>query len=268
MTYGPVRGRWNIWQRTTDWQRATYWQHAVIPLAAREGPSHVAGVEYRFNKFGYRSDEFDLTGSAPALMFIGCSNTNGAALPWESLWTTIVTKHFASSWKIALRQYNLAWGGTGSDHVAMMVHQCVDILKPRAIFVLWPYIHRLTWFEEPDKRWHFKASATGMGTVRTEYDSYLRLSTDAHCFYNFIRNYNFVDDKLRLRNIPFVCGSVEPIERAILERYVNIKPYAGHVEFQGDLAHDNTHFGDRTHVKIAEMMIERAGGIGLNAHFN
>ena len=56
---------------------------------------------------------------------------------------------------------------------------------------------------------------------------------------------------------------MEPIERAMLERYVNIKPYAGHVDFQGDRARDNTHFGDRTHVKIAEMMIERAGEIGL-----
>ena len=72
-------------------------------------------ISYEFNSFGYRSDEFDETGSAPALMFIGCSNTLGIGIPWDALWTTLVTKHFTKAWGIPVRQYNLAWSGTGGS---------------------------------------------------------------------------------------------------------------------------------------------------------
>ena len=137
-------------------------------------------ISYEFNNFGYRSDEFDETGSTPALMFIGCSYTLGIGIPWGSLWTTIVTKHFETAWGLPVRQYNLAWSGTGGDHVAMVVHQCVDVLKPQAIFVLWSYINRLTWFETPHRRHHFLPNSSSI--PEAEHTALLRLSTDAHAF--------------------------------------------------------------------------------------
>src|SRR5579871_6877658 len=117
-------------------------------------------ISYEFNSMGYRSDEFEEFGLAPALMFVGCSNTLGIGVPWDALWTTLVTQHFRRAWNMPIRQYNLAWSATGADHVAMMVHQCIDILKPVAVFVLWSYVNRLTWFETPRRRHHFLPNLT------------------------------------------------------------------------------------------------------------
>lgn len=210
-------------------------------------------ISYEFNSFGYRSDEFDEAGSTPALMFIGCSNTLGIGIPWNGLWTTHVTKHFTRAWGIPVRQYNLAWSATGGDHVAMIVHQCVDILKPQAVFVLWSYVHRLTWFETPSRRYHFLPNYN-LSTPETEHNAFQRLSTDAQAFFNFVKNYNFVAWRLKAMGVPFFCGNLERFDVDILKHYVPTHSFAGRWS-RLDVARDNQHSGVKSHADFADKMI-------------
>jgi hypothetical protein len=213
-------------------------------------------ISYEFNSFGYRSDEFDQYGVAPGLMFIGCSNTLGIGIPLDCLWTTLVTRHFQTVWDMPIRQYNLAWSATGGDHVAMMVHQCTSVLKPRAVFVLWSYVNRLTWFETPKRRYHFLPSSTKF-VPEAEHNAFLRLSTDSQAFFNFVRNYNFVENALKAMGVPFFCGILERFETDTLEYYVPLGPYVGRWN-RLDTARDNQHSGVKSHADFADRIIEKA----------
>jgi hypothetical protein len=219
-------------------------------------------ISYEINNFGYRSDEFDETGSVPALMFIGCSYTLGIGIPWESLWSTIVTNHFQTAWGTPVRQYNLAWSGTGGDHVAMIVHQCVDILKPQAIFVLWSYINRLTWFETPRRRHHFFPNSSSI--PETEHTAFLRLSTNANAFFNFVKNYNFVVWRLKAVGVPFFCGTYENFDVETLKHYVPTNSFAGRWR-RLDLARDNQHSGVQSHARFAEKITGIAKDLQLSS---
>jgi hypothetical protein len=213
-------------------------------------------ISYDFNSFGYRSDEFDESGRTPSLMFIGCSNTLGIGTPWDGLWTTRVTKHFAARWGIPVRQYNLAWGATGADHVAMMVHQCVDILKPLAVCVLWSYVSRFTWFESATRRYHFLPNIYP-SVPEAEHKAYLRLQTDAQSFFNFVKNYNFVAWRLAAIGVPFFCGSLDRFDADTLKHYVPMNSFVGRWNHL-DSARDNRHSGVRSHADFADKMIAAA----------
>lgn len=210
-------------------------------------------ISYEFNTYGYRSDEFDESGSVPALMFVGCSNTLGIGIPWEALWTTLVTRYFEKAWGVPVRQYNLAWSATGGDHVAMMVHQCVDILKPKAVFVLWSYVNRLTWFETPTRRYHFLPNLT-TSVPEVEHKAFLRLSTDAQAFFNFVRNYNFVACRLESFGVPFFCGNLERFEVETLKHYMPLSSFVGRWN-RLDVARDNQHSGVTSHAEFAKNVI-------------
>jgi hypothetical protein len=218
-------------------------------------------VNYNFNSYGYRSDEFDVDRSPPAIVFIGCSNTLGIGIPFEALWTTIVTRYFQEQWKTTVLQYNLAWMGTGSDHVAMMVHQCIDLLKPAAVFVLWSYVNRMTWFADVKRRFHFLPDSTRYAPPK-EHEAFLLLSTDAQAFFNYVRNYNFVYDRLFRRNIPFFCGNLEQFSIDTLRNYVPTDCFVGRWN-RLDAARDNQHSGVKSHADFAVRTIAAAKGVSL-----
>ena len=218
-------------------------------------------VSYAFNSYGYRSDEFDIERCPPAIMFVGCSNTLGVGIPIDALWTTIVTRYFEERWKTRVLQYNLAWGGTGTDHVAMMIHQCIDLLKPAAVFVLWSYIHRMTWFADVNQLFHFLPKIRPAFPPK-EHNAFLRLSTEAHAFFNYVRNYNFVHDRLSQRKIPFFCGSLEQFSTDTLAHYVSTDCFVGRWN-RLDVARDNLHSGVKSHADFAARIIAVASGISL-----
>ena len=206
-------------------------------------------VSYDFNSFGYRSDEFELDRKACALVFLGCSNTLGVGIPFESLWTTLVTNHLENRWQRPVRQYNLAWSGTGSDYIAMMAHQCIELLRPNAVFVLWSYVNRLMWFSESNRQHYFLPEHTST-LLGDEHAAFLRLATEAQGFFNFVRNFHFVNDRLRRLDIPYYWGTIENFSNCMLGHYLPLDGFVGRWNRQ-DFARDGRHEGVKTHADFA-----------------
>jgi len=230
---------------------------------AKRGNKEVApdSVWYDFNDHGYRSDEFDLTGQAPGIMFAGCSHTVGAGVPWDSVWTELVTNHYRREWNMPeLRNYNLATSGASGDYVAMIVQQAVDVLRPLAVFVLWPHSQRMMWVEK--SAIHFVPTIAHR-LASNEHDSFLRLYTNDHAFVQFVRNYNFVVNKLSLEQIPFVCAvSNDAYTKEMLAPYIATESFAGIWQYR-DKARDGFHRGIKSHVGLALRMIQQAQEIGF-----
>jgi hypothetical protein len=214
----------------------------------------IESVGYEFNSLGYRGPELERRTGEAGAMFIGDSNTLGLGMPWEHLWTSLVRDRLEQRWGVPVRQFNLGWPATGSDYVAMMVHQCVDVLEPDAVCVLWSYVPRMTWFAGPRRQIHFQAEYV-QKVDPAEHAAYLRLATEANSFFNFIRNFHLVHAHLTLRRIPFYWGSIEPLSLALLRSYVPLDGYVGAFPSL-DLARDGRHAGVRSHARFAARVLE------------
>jgi hypothetical protein len=216
----------------------------------------IDSVGYEFNSLGYRGPELQREPGEQVAMFLGCSITIGEGMPWEDLWTSLVTQHLERRWGAPVRQCNLAWGGTGSDYSAMLLHQAVDVLRPDAVFVLWSFTARMTWFANARTSVTFLPGI--MPRLPAQYakegEAYLRLATDAQGFFNFVRNFHFVYERLLPLGVPYYWGMVEPFSREMLKDYVPVDRYIGDLRTL-DVARDAAHPGRESHLRFADLAI-------------
>jgi hypothetical protein len=186
-------------------------------------------------------------------MFLGDSNTFGLGTPLESLWTSSVVKHLEKRWGVPVRQFNLAWGGTGSDYTAMIIHQVVEVLKPNAVFVLWSFVGRLTWFADTRCQVHFIPEWIPDSYAK-DHSAYLRLATEPHGFFNYVRNFHLVNDRLLRLGIPYYWGHLEQFSVGMLAPYVPLDGFVGRWQIV-DFARDARHGGLRSHALFADLVI-------------
>jgi hypothetical protein len=224
----------------------------------------VDSIGYEFNTLGYRGPEFVREPGEAVALFVGDSNTFGVGMPWEQVWTSIVTRHLEQRWGVPVRQCNLAWPGTGTDYAAMMIHQSIDVIKPDAVFVLWPATARLTWFPDPRRQVLFRAVAAeehhpdeSPAPKDKEHAAYLRLATPSHGFFNYIRNFHLVNSRLLQMEIPYYWGNVENLSTEILHHYVPLDGYVGRwTRVNADFARDHQHAGVKSHAGFAASVTE------------
>ena len=84
-------------------------------------------VIYKFNSHGFRCDEFSHDDS---VMFLGCSNTLGMALPLEDTWAYQVAKN------LNLKSVNLGIPGTGPDTAFRLANHYIPQIKPKIVVYL------------------------------------------------------------------------------------------------------------------------------------
>lgn len=211
-------------------------------------------ISYEFNRLGYRGPEFELKEDEVGVMFLGDSNTLGVGMPWDGLWTSLVTNHLQKRWGRPVRQYNLAWAGTGSDYTAMMIHQTAEVLRPKVVFILWSYVSRMTWFAVPDRPVYFKPQWY-QNTYLKEHSAYLRLATAPQTFFNYVRNFHLVNDRLSRLGIPYIWGNLEEFSDGMLAPYLPLDGFAGRWRCL-DLARDARHAGLETHSSFAASVVK------------
>jgi hypothetical protein len=86
-------------------------------------------ITYKFNSHGFRCDEFS---NEDNIMFLGCSNTMGMALPLEDTWPYNVAKN------LNLKSVNLSIPGTGPDTAFRMANHYIPQIKPKIVVYLDP----------------------------------------------------------------------------------------------------------------------------------
>ena len=86
-------------------------------------------ITYKFNSYGFRSDEID---DRDCMIALGCSFTIGIGLPVESTWPQIVGR------QLGLVPHTMAWGGTSADTCFRLAEYWIPQLKPKAVFMLAP----------------------------------------------------------------------------------------------------------------------------------
>jgi hypothetical protein len=186
---------------------------------------------YKFNHYGFRSDEFD--SGEPNIMFVGCSHTAGIGLPVESTWAYIV------STSLRLKNYNLGIGGASNDTAFRMAYYWIDQLRPAIVIFLSTERTRfeLHTIDNTVKDFSVQDIQNQMFPEATPFMRHW-ISNDINSDMNYLKNTLAVKQLCDNRGIKYVQ-----------EEILNIHEL--------DKARDLQHYGRRTNRRIAAMILSR-----------
>ncbi len=219
-------------------------------------------ITYTWNQHGFRSDEFVEDGR-DSILVVGDSWTIGMGVPVEHSWPNLLRDKIDPNFKI----YNLSMAAASNDYIVRALYKTIDILKPKAVFVLWPgFAGREVAFRKkliPFKRMN------GLGDERRDKDLFKEFQPlfldPSYFMYQHIKNKEFAksicdnhgvifhdlalgDEKFIINNLnndsinSDIEQTVNKIDAFNLEK--NAIKCIGQ-EFKFPLARDNTHFGHK-----------------------
>lgn len=93
-------------------------------------------LEYKYNSYGFRSEEFDFNIKSKPILFFGCSHTVGIGLHVEQTFPYIVSQ------KLNLPYYNLGVAGGANNTIFRLAHSYIPRLRPSKAVILYTYNER------------------------------------------------------------------------------------------------------------------------------
>lgn len=100
-------------------------------------------ITYKYNSHGFRCDEFTQTSELP-ILFLGCSVTEGYALPHSDCWAKILIDKIRKSTGKNIPFWNLSIAGCGIDTQANLLFNFRNNFeKPQYIFSFFPPFSRV-----------------------------------------------------------------------------------------------------------------------------
>lgn len=248
---------------TTHWYRRDEY-----PKLNKDSPYSDTDITYVWNRYGFRSDEFDDDGRGSIMVF-GCSYTLGIGCPIEHTWPHILKNKLNPKLKV----YNISMAAASSDFISRALYKTVDILRPTAIFILWP---RHPAREIPFKGQYIPFKITTLeqvefrGNNKKLFGAYNPLFADYSFFmYHQRKNEILVKSICAEKNIPIQWLTVSVEEDldnpnffqliSNVENFNNDKAAIRRIGYQFNfpLARDNYHLGKEGNEYIANLFYER-----------
>lgn len=188
-----------------------------------------APITYKFNSYGFRSDEFSLD---PNIVFLGCSHTCGIGMPIEQTWASIVSK------TLGLKNFNLGVGGSSNDTAFRLGQHWIPQLNPNIVIFLSPERSR---FEL-----HNDKHIQDWGTWQEHHSEDYKMLWRTWILNNTNSNMNYLKNKLALEQI---CDKLNI--KLLHTEYRDIS-CNGH-----DLARDLGHGGTKANQLIADHFLSK-----------
>lgn len=188
-------------------------------------------ITYTFNSFGFRCDEFDLNGTQPVILCLGCSHTEGVGLNIKDVWPTKIQEKFPNH-----KVYNLGIGGCSSDSITRVLTNTCSLLKPEKVFILWPTMSRFETFVAP---------------TAIEYHGTWNITKEKLFLYDDLQQYNNFQKNRTIVNLLQNKYKFEFYELEF-EKIVEFDPTFSRIV---DYARDD-HFGPRHHIHIASLFLD------------
>lgn len=145
---------------------------------------------YKFNKYGFRCDNFT---QEPSIMFLGCSFTLGTGLPMEDTWS------YKTAQSVKLKRVNLGVGGGANDTAFRLANFWLPRILPKIVVFLPTINTRLEVVRETKSDiW----SAWLIGSNNKFY--YDWVSNDINCRLNYLKNSLAIKQLCTELNIKYV----------------------------------------------------------------
>lgn len=112
-------------------------------------------IDYQYNSRGFRDQEWpdSLQELKDAVWVVGDSFTSGLGSPLAHTWPAVLAKN------INHRVINVSLDGASNDWISRRARAIVDHIAPRAVIVMWSYLHRTEsdqlHLSDCDRRQHF-----------------------------------------------------------------------------------------------------------------
>jgi hypothetical protein len=189
-------------------------------------------ISYKYNKYGFRSDEFD---DRPAGLALGCSHTEGIGIPEQNTWPSVLSK------LLGIHIWNLGVGGVSLDTVFRLLDYWLPKLSPKFVTICIPNIARTELFQSSDLV-NFGPWST---SSKKEEEFYYRKWIDSGINLIQLRRKN-------LLAIQQLCHSAN-VKLIMLDSYLILKTS------DNDITPDNTardlkHFGVQNHMYFAQQV--------------
>lgn len=97
----------------------------------------IRDIEYRYNDFGYRCDNFNDHNVIP-IVYLGCSLTEGIGLPIESTWGYLLTERIRVVTNKKIPFWSLAQAARGIDNQANLLYEFTRTHPIKYVFCLFP----------------------------------------------------------------------------------------------------------------------------------
>ncbi len=94
-------------------------------------------ITYKYNRYGFRCDEFD---DRPAGIALGCSHTEGVGVREQDAWSSVLSK------LLGVHVWNLGVGSSSLDTVFRVLEYWLPKLTPKFVAICIPYVARIEVF--------------------------------------------------------------------------------------------------------------------------
>lgn len=191
-------------------------------------------IEYKFNNFGFRCDEFEDT---DCIVTLGCSYTFGTGLPIKDTFPQIVAENYK------LKNYNLGIPGAANSSCFRVGYHWIPALKPKYVVFAQPHRTRLALQKANGVEIHLKAShihEREAAPYRAWYHTFI--SNDNNILLEYEKNIMAIKYLCQTNNIPLINFEIEdylPDEKT------------------KDYARDLLHYGVKTQKQISDMVINQ-----------
>ena len=194
--------------------------------ANKLGPWHsVSNIEYKFNSYGFRAEEFSNTDN---IVSLGCSFTLGVGIYAYQTWSDIVSK------TLGLANFNLSIDGSSADCCFRMAANWIPQLKPKVVLYQNPEPSRFEWFDTVYKKPHnMLASSQNHSAFYKEW-----VMCERNLTMNYLKNLYAIQYLAESVGALFVHIPLDNINRL-------------------DSARDKSHFGLNTHNDVANIILRR-----------
>lgn len=191
-------------------------------------------IEYKYNNFGFRCDEFEDT---DCIVTLGCSYTFGTGLPIKDTFAQKVADNYQ------LKNYNLGVTGAANSTCFRLAYHWISTLKPKYVVFAQPERTRLALQKQNGVEIHLKASHINekkTAPYRAWYKTFVL--NDNNVLLDYEKNTMAIKYLCQTNNIPLINFEIEdylPNEKT------------------KDYARDLLHYGVKTQKRISDMVINQ-----------
>ena len=247
--YPSLAARANKISMWGDWSTdiPEYYRSIINGVPNKYGP---ADIEYKYNDFGFRCDNFNLQSELPVL-FVGCSMSEGIGIRQEETWGYKLLTKIRNKTDKNIPYWNIALSGRGIDTTADCLYWFANnIAKPKFIFGRLPPFSRREYILESDKNQLLTWAPWNLN------DTLNNVFSD-ECFKNHQarRSLMLMDSVREICDAKMFCSfwSHDTVDENILKEFPNIGNLDSYFTVT-DLGRDNIHIGPETHTGISEHM--------------
>jgi hypothetical protein len=193
-------------------------------------------IEYRFNSYGFRSEEFQEPG-VPSVLFLGCSVSMGVGINIEDSFTYLISK------ELNLPMYNLSKAAGAHDTMFRVGHWWIPRLKPKYVFLFETTKDR---FEIKEKNEHgYWTMAETFSSHGQDEKKMFHKKTDNIFMNKFAQDLNAEKNILA---IEYICAKNDI-------KFIRVK-YDTYKNMMVDRARDLAHMGIKSNKLVADDVLE------------